>query len=104
VLVTNRHDSAYGSPDLAGRTGHLGLAQPLAECIGIDEVGERLLAGDLDDGQESAVARLELGVPCDVDEVELEAELGAGLGDDLDGAGAEAAVGGMIDGDAARYG
>jgi hypothetical protein len=71
---------------------------------GIDEVRERLLAVDLDDGQERAVPRLELGVARDVDELEIEAELVARLRHDLERAGAEAAVGSVVDPDALRYG
>ncbi len=98
MFVTKRHDSAYGPPDLAGRTA-LEREEALAKGVVIDEVRERLHAVDLDHGQESSIARLQLGVSGDVDEVELEAELGAHVGHDLERAGAEAAVGGVIDPD-----
>src|SRR6187397_3623468 len=103
-FVTKRHDSAYGSLRLAGRTTErpLRAAEPVAQRVGIDEVRERLLAVDLDDRQEGAVPRLELGVARDVDELEVEAELVACLRHDLERAGAEAAVGGVVDGDPQR--
>jgi hypothetical protein len=51
-----------------------------------------------------AMARLELGVSSDVDELDLEAELDPHLLDDLEGALAELAVGCVVDGDAGGYG
>jgi hypothetical protein len=78
--------------------------ETLAERLGIDEVGERLLAVDLDHGEQRAVARLELGVPADVDDGEVEGDLCSGVMDDLERTRAEAAVRGVVDGDAARYG
>jgi hypothetical protein len=66
-------------------------------------VGESALSIDLDNRKELPVARLELGSPADVDELELEAELGTYLLDDLDRTVAEAAVGGVVDPDL-RYG
>jgi hypothetical protein len=51
------------------------LCEPAAHCIGRHEVHERLLAVDLDDRKQLAVARLELGVAVDQDLLELEAEL-----------------------------
>jgi len=74
-------------------------AQTSTQRVGVDEVGEGALSVDLDHGQELPVARLELGSPGDVDELELEAELRMHLLDDLDRTFAEAAVGGVIDGD-----
>jgi len=51
-----------------------------------------------------AIPSLELGVRADIDELELEAELRLGLRHDLERAGTEAAVGRVVDGDAACYG
>ena len=47
-----------------------------AQRLRLDEVRERPLAVDLDDGQELAIPRFELCVPGDVDLVELEWVLG----------------------------
>jgi hypothetical protein len=80
----------------------LAEAQTSAQRVGVDEVGESALPVDLDHGKELPVARLELGSPGDVDELELEAELGMYLLDDLDRTVAEAAVCGVVDPD--RYG
>ena len=55
-------------------------------------------------GSERPVARLELGVATDVDEVELESEFRPSLRDDLDSARAETAIRSVVDGDAALYG
>ena len=51
------------------------MCESASHCIGRHEVHERLLAVDLDDGEQLAVARLELGVVVDQDLFELEAEL-----------------------------
>ena len=75
--MTKRHDSAYGPPDRRGENRY-DAGEACSERVRIDEVRERLHAVDLDDGQERPVARLELGVATDVDEVELESEFGPG--------------------------
>jgi hypothetical protein len=51
------------------------LCEPSPHCITRHEVDERALAVDLDDRQELAVARLELGIAVDLDLLQLEAEL-----------------------------
>ena len=68
--------------------------------VGLDEVRERALAVDLDDGQPLAVPRLQLGVAADVDLLELEAELLSGRLDDTPGRGAEVAALGVVEDDA----
>ena len=70
----------------------------------MDEVRERPLAVDLDDGNRLAVAALELAVAADVDLVELEAELVAHRVDDAASGVAEVAARGRIEDDASRYG
>ena len=75
-----------------------------AKRVRVHEVRERALTVDLDDRQELAVARLELGVAADVDQRELEVNLSPKRLDDLERASAEAAVGSVKDGDAVRYG
>jgi hypothetical protein len=70
-----------------------------AQRIRLHEVGERPLAVDLDDRQPLAVARFELGMPADVDLLELEAELlPGGTNDPLRGR-AEMAPLGVVDRD-----
>ena len=96
--MTKRHDSASG-PSGDRRKNRYAEAQTCAQRVGVDEVRERALAVDLDHRKELPVARLELGSPADVDELELEAELGTHLLDDLERTLAEAAVGGVVDGD-----
>jgi hypothetical protein len=51
-----------------------------------------------------AVARLELRIPADVDERELEADLGLHIANNLDGACTEVAIGSVVQGDARGYG
>jgi hypothetical protein len=72
--------------------------------IRVDEVGERALPVDLDDGEVLAVAGLELEVAVDVDQLELEADLGLDLADDLERALAEPAVRRVIERDLRGYG
>jgi hypothetical protein len=74
------------------------------QYLGIDEVRERSLPVDLDDGELRAVPALELPISGDVYERELEAELGLGLTYDLERALAERAVGRVVDDDPGRYG
>ena len=90
-------------PELAERTA-LRSAEPLAERVGVDEVRERLFAVELHHGKKRPVPRLELGVSGDVDDVGLEAELGARRSHDLESARTEAAVRSVVDGDASCYG
>jgi hypothetical protein len=94
--VTKCHDSATGSPAAAG--------EPSAACsdagskrLGVDEVRERSLAVDLDDRQELPVPQLELAVATDVDDLEIEVELGLDAAHDLEGALAQLAVGGAVE-------
>jgi hypothetical protein len=79
------------------------LAHALAERVGIDEVRERSLAVDLDDGKVLAVTRLEHRVAVDLHHVELEAELRLRLTDDLERRPTEPAALGAVDDDP-RYG
>jgi hypothetical protein len=51
------------------------LCHLAAECVRLDEVGERPLPVDLDDRQPLPVPRFELSVAADVDLLQLEAEL-----------------------------
>ena len=51
------------------------MCEPPAKRCRIDEVDEFLLAVDLDDRDQLAEARLQLGVPVDRDLLELEPEL-----------------------------
>ena len=58
--------------DPGGRAGEPSAAlETPAERVGLDEVGEGPLAVDLDDRDRRAVGRLELGIPADVDAVEV---------------------------------
>jgi hypothetical protein len=61
--------------ELQSPVGRPSLCELSPQRVGLDEVRERALAVDLDDGQPLAVARLQLGVSADVDLLELEAEL-----------------------------
>jgi len=72
------------------------VREPRPECIGLDEVRECPLTVDLDDRQVLSIARLQRGVAADVDELELEAELGLGVPDDLERPLAKPAVGRVI--------
>jgi hypothetical protein len=74
-----------------------------AQRVGLDEVRERTLAVDLDDGKPLAVARLELRVAADVHFLELEAELVPGRLDDAPRGLAEVTAFGVVEDDA-RYG
>ncbi len=101
--MTKRHDSASGLRAAAAGTVASGF-QARAEPLRIDEVGERLLAVDLDHGKQLAVATFELQVSCDVDHLEIEVDLAADLIDDLERPFAEAAGCSVVDGDPSRYG
>ena len=101
--MTKRHDSACGLRRAAAGTVASGF-QAGAEALRVDEVGERLLAVDLDNGQQLAVATFELEASCDVDQLEIEVDLAADLIDDLECSFAEAAACSVVDGDPSRYG
>jgi hypothetical protein len=75
------------------------LCELSAERAGLDEVRERALAVDLDDGQPLAVARFQLRVAADVDLLELELDVGADCLDRAACRGAEVAALGVIEGD-----
>jgi hypothetical protein len=77
--------------------------QAPAKRVGLDVVDEQPLPVELDDGQPLAVARLEIGVAVDRDLLELEAELGAQLGELRPRPLAERAALGVVEGDP-RYG
>jgi hypothetical protein len=51
------------------------LCEPAAEGVDVDVVREDLFAVDLDDGDQLAIASLELDVTGDVDLLELEVDL-----------------------------
>jgi len=51
------------------------LCESAAQCSGRHEVDERLLAVDLDDREQLAVAGFEVGIAVDQDLLQLEAEL-----------------------------
>jgi hypothetical protein len=70
-----------------------------AERIGLDEVGECLLAVDLDDRKPLAVTGLELRVAADVDLLQLEPELVPRRVDDPARGGAEVAPFGVVEDD-----
>ena len=67
--------------------------------IGRNEVDERALAVDLDDRDQLAIARLELGIPVDRHLLELEPELVAGSQDGLASALAEMAASRPVEAD-----
>jgi hypothetical protein len=97
--VTKRHDSASGLRGAAARTVASGF-QARAEPLSVDEVGERLLAVDLDHRQQLAVAPFELDVAADVDDLEVEPDVVANTLDNLERTLAEAAVSRVVDRDA----
>jgi hypothetical protein len=70
----------------------------------MDVVGEEALAVQLDDGQPLPVASLELGIPADVDLLELERMPGAHVLEHLSSPLAEVAAGRGEELDANRYG
>jgi hypothetical protein len=76
------------------------LCEPSPQRVGLDEVRERALAVDLDDGQPLAVAGFQLRVAANVDLLELELEVGANLLDRAPSRGAEVAALGVVEGDA----
>ena len=75
------------------------LSKPLTQRFGLDEVGERTLAVDLDHGERFAVPRLQFRVAADVHRLEL---CSAHLGDDGERPRAEVAIVGVVDDDAAQ--
>ncbi len=79
------------------------MCELAAESVRRDEVGERLLAVDLDHGQELAVAALQLRIPGDVDLRELERLVGANGLEHTARGRAQVAVGRVVEDDA-RYG
>ncbi|HEY3051710.1 MAG TPA: hypothetical protein VGJ40_08275 [Gaiellaceae bacterium] len=68
------------------------MCEPSPQGIGRHEVDEGLVAVDLDDRNQLAVARLELGVAVDQDLLQLEAELVTERRDGLPCALAQVAV------------
>lgn len=70
----------------------------------MDVVRERLLAVDLDDGQQLPVARLQRRVAGDVDLLEGELDLAPELGERRPRAVAEVAALGVIEADERGYG
>jgi hypothetical protein len=80
------------------------VLEPAPERVAVDEVRECVPTVDFDHRQELPVPQLELGPAADVDDVELEAELSPQPLDDLERPFAEAAVGGAVNRDSARYG
>ena len=88
--MTKCHDSATGRPTTAREPSS--TAEPAAQRVGVDEVRERPLSVDLDHRQQLSIPRLERGIPADVDDLELEAELGLDAEQDLPGPLAETTV------------
>ena len=95
-FVTNRHDCASGSRAPVAGTA---LGEAVAQRVGVDEVRERRLAVDLDDGQQLPVARLERRLAGDVDDIELDPRVAADLLQNLERAYAEAAAGSGVERD-----
>ena len=91
---------------LSRRRGRTVRREPraAAERVGVDEVRERPLAVDLDDREQLPVARLELGVAADVDDLQLEVLLRLDAAHDLESARAEPAVRRVVERDATPYG
>jgi hypothetical protein len=79
------------------------LCELSPQRVRLDEVRERALAVDLDDGQPLAVAGFQLRVAADVDLLELELKVRADCLDRAASRGAEVATLGVVEGDA-RYG
>jgi hypothetical protein len=98
-LVTKCHDSASRLPKTAGEPSGAGRAEPAPERLGVDEVGEHPLTVDLDGRDLLPVPGLELGIVADVDDIELEAELGTDRRDDLERTLAQRAVRGGVEPD-----
>jgi hypothetical protein len=80
------------------------LCELAAQRVGRNEVDERLLAVDLHDRDQLAVARLELRISVDRDLLQLEAELVARGDDRFPSALAQVAPGSAIEPDESRYG
>lgn len=78
------------------------MCEPPHEARTIDGLRECDLAGNLDHGQLDAVARLELGVPGDVDDAEVEGARFRELDQQQLGRPARAAVGRAIEHDPER--
>ena len=91
VPCVGQSQSPLGSPSLCDLP---------AKRLGLDEVGERALAVDLDDRKPLAIAGLEVGVTADVDLLELEAELLPGRLENTPRGGTEVAPLGVEKGDA----
>jgi hypothetical protein len=81
--------------------GEPSAAEPAAESVRVDEVRERGLAVQLDDGDPLAVTRLERGVAADVDELDVVA---ADLAHDLERTLAEVAAGSVEENDSVARG
>ena len=75
-----------------------------AERVRVDEERELLHPVDRDDGDPLAEAALELGIPFDVDLLELEGDVAPNLLDDAGRALAEVAAGRRVERDGAAYG
>jgi hypothetical protein len=76
------------------------LAEPVAQGVGVDEVGERPLAVDLDDGEQRPVARLEARIAVDRHDLELERRPAAHRLDDGERGLTQVAAGRCVDDDA----
>jgi hypothetical protein len=80
------------------------LCNATPEGVVVDVVGEDTLAVDLDDGDQLAVARLQLGVTADVHLAQLEPELALERADDGTSPLAQVAALGVVDDDLGRQG
>jgi len=80
------------------------LCELPTQRVGRDEVDEGLLTVDLDDRDQLAIPRLQLGIPVDRDLLQLEAELVARSDDRLARLLAQMAPRGAVQPDQRRYG
>jgi len=86
-----------------GRRSLVSGCQPCPQGSRLDEVRERPLAVDLDHREKLSVARLEVGIAVDGDDLEVELRVGPSLAHDLERPRAEAAPRGRVHHDT-RYG
>jgi hypothetical protein len=80
------------------------LCELPTQRVGRDEVDEGLLTVDLDDRDQLAIPRLQLGIPVDRDLLQLETELVARSDDRLARLLAQMAPRGAVQPDQRRYG
>ena len=76
--------------------------EPAAQRVRVHEERERLLAVDLDDRDALAIAALQVGIPGDIDLLEVERDVGADLLENPARALAEVAARGRVQTDASE--